>query len=462
MSLADAQGLLPAAHFAAHQPDADESALHDLAHLCERFSPRVGIDDSSGLTCLLMDITGGSHLFGGDHKMARQVAVFFSKENYFAHIAIASTIAASWAIACHGHRTGSQRRLKSLPLEALRLSDDVLARLHEFDIHSVGQLLKLPRQELPSRFTASLPERLDQLFGHLHEDFVPVRCQQPIQVQWSTDDYVLNPQALRYVCADLLDEILDRLQDRGEGIVRFQVQLTGASDQSVVFQQGTVTPYFADSTCGNSARQLLELLILQLNNQPVPEGLHTVGMKVLQTAPKEARQQTLFDDDPVVTEGTFHRLLDRLSTRLGPDAVVLSVLQPEPLPEDAVRYQPVMQSDASANSSLAQSAVAVTQAGDSTPCVQHFPALSRPLNLTVPQPVSVPSVTADNTPEQFRWQGRSYRVFHCTRQERIQTGWWTSTGQTVRSYYQVQTTTGQRFWLFCDSQQQWYLHGVFD
>ena len=44
--------------------------------------------------------------------------------------------------------------------------------------------------------------------------------------------------------------------------------------------------------------------------------------------------------------------------------------------------------------------------------------------------------------------------------ERIQTGWWR--GHYIRrDYYRVETTTGQRFWLF-RRRGHWFLHGVFD
>ncbi len=87
--LADARSLLPAAHFAEHDPEADEVALKRLAWSCQQFSPYVGIEPFAGLACLVMDMTGGTHLFGGDQLLARRVIEFLAKQQFFAHVSIA-------------------------------------------------------------------------------------------------------------------------------------------------------------------------------------------------------------------------------------------------------------------------------------------------------------------------------------------------------------------------------------
>jgi len=69
-----------------------------------------------------------------------------------------------------------------------------------------------------------------------------------------------------------------------------------------------------------------------------------------------------------------------------------------------------------------------------------------------------------STPLPFRegpgegWQ----RIVRTWGPERIQTGWWR--GRWVaRDYYRVETTSGERFWLFRRlSDGQWFLHGTFE
>jgi len=82
--------------------------------------------------------------------------------------------------------------------------------------------------------------------------------------------------------------------------------------------------------------------------------------------------------------------------------------------------------------------------------------------LRQPVPVSVISVMPDGPPFSFRLRGREYRIAQSWGPERIETGWWR--GRPIaRDYYRVETTTGQRFWLFRNLEEgRWFLHGNFE
>ena len=445
MSLSDARSLLPSAHFSKHQPDADATALLNLAWSCQQFSPYVGIERFAGLACLMMDVTGVAHLFGGDRSLARQVVTFLSKRGYFTHISIAPSVGTAWAIACYGHWADSSRSLWSLPVEALRLPDEVLDRLHAFDLSRVGQILKLPRHELPSRFGAVLIERIDQLLGERDEKIVPERPPKPVQAVWSSDDGIFGQHAIRCVCSELLHDILSTLQARREGILRLRLEFQGDGASTLYFDQGMAQP-------STSMSHLLELLTLRLESEHkhIPDGLHTIRVTAVETSPLEHREQTLFGEDQRPIEGAYHRLLDRLTTRLGTQAVLRPELHPEPLPEDSVAYRPATDRYAPTKRP--------TEMIDDDP----LPTSSRPLCLMSPTPVAVMSVIPEGPPVRFRWQHRDYMIARCTEPERIDTGWWTPDGNLVRTYYRAETTTGERFWLFRDPRGHWFLHGVFD
>jgi protein ImuB len=68
----------------------------------------------------------------------------------------------------------------------------------------------------------------------------------------------------------------------------------------------------------------------------------------------------------------------------------------------------------------------------------------------------------DGPPLRFRFCRGEYQVAHTWGPERIETGWWR--GRTVgRDYYQIETTTGQRFWLFRRLRDgKWFMHGRFE
>ena len=443
ISLADAQSLSPSAHFEEHRPDLDAVALQRLAWSCQHFSPYVGIEQSGDSTCLLMDMTGGTHLFGGDHQLARQVIEFLSERQFFPHVSIAPSIGAAWGISRYGHQAGRSRRLQSLPIEALRIPTDVIDKLRAFDLTRVSQLMKLPRKELPSRFGDVLLERLDQLFGRRPEEIAVEHQPEPVQAVWSLDDDNSNHTSIRHVCEDLLDEIFLLLRSRREGVLRLELKFTSDDAVSLCIEQGMAQP-------SNSTQHVLELLMLRLEREQVPERLHALHLKVLESSGLEQLQWTLFSNDRTPSDEKYHRLLDRLSTRLGKSAVLQPEILPELLPEETVQFR-----------SASQHFTARKVSGK-TGCTESLPTGSRPLCLIVPERISVIARPEDNSPISFQWKGHDRRVSRCTRAERIETNWWSESGTVVRSYFRVETTTGERFWVFHDHQAVWFLHGIFD
>ncbi len=65
MVLADARALIPDLEVQDDKPDLIEKLLKRLAEWCIRFSPVVATDSPDGL---LLDVTGCSHLWGGDQE----------------------------------------------------------------------------------------------------------------------------------------------------------------------------------------------------------------------------------------------------------------------------------------------------------------------------------------------------------------------------------------------------------
>jgi protein ImuB len=79
-----------------------------------------------------------------------------------------------------------------------------------------------------------------------------------------------------------------------------------------------------------------------------------------------------------------------------------------------------------------------------------------------PLAVEAWSVVPDGPLLRFRWSGGEERVARSWGPERIETGWWR--GRAVRrDYYQIETATGRRYWLFRRlDDRQWFLHGWFE
>ncbi len=191
---------------------------------------------------------------------------------------------------------------------------------------------------------------------------------------------------------------------------------------------------------------------MQLERTTLPGPVRALAVCVPVAAPREPRQQELFGAVDRRQQHELARLVDRLSSRLGSTGVLRPRLLAEAQPEHACRWIPLTSSEASAASSPAADAAALDAPGP----------IDRPLQLQhPPRPVQVLAVAPDGPPVRFRDQRRWHHVLQSWGPERIETGWWR--GRTVRrDYYRVETSSGQRFWLFRQlDDNRWFLQGTF-
>jgi protein ImuB len=178
-------------------------------------------------------------------------------------------------------------------------------------------------------------------------------------------------------------------------------------------------------------------------------------------------------------EEDLDRLNDRMSSRLGPGAVLRTQLVASHLPERAARLVPA-------------------QTGPLPPRDDARPALLRPVRLLpVPEPVSINAEVPDGLPASMIWRGQRYRIERAAGPERLGAEWWRS-GQRLdlvpeemaaapskdekpyiphlepfdpeaatRDYYVIEDGAGRRFWVYQQGRHRagtpaaWYLHGLF-
>lgn len=481
LSLSEAQALLESAVFLPHDPNADLRELESLAALCHHYSPIVGLELSCETHCLVLDITGCTHLFGDESSLTRQLVVDLAERGYFAHVAVAGTVGAAWAISRFGHGTGRDRRLRSLPVESLRISAKIASQLREFDLRTVGSLLAVPRDSLPSRFGKQLLERLDEMFGRREEAIIPVHRPEPVSAEWATEEPICHPNAVLHVCSDLLSEILDTVTSRGEGVLRLTLALQSEAAGATLIETGLSRPT-------DSPPHLLNLLQMKLDAEPISVWLNSIELTASVTAPMPVRQRWLFHRDESDDSSEVSRLIDRLSTRLGRDAVVHAEVLPEAIPEQTIAWRSMLSSGIRKNSEENQvpEFFRIQRPGGEGSEIEPTIASTRPLRL-LPRPEPVDSVCSAafrrmlrvkqsdvlNSPEgetvcealsppaQFTWDRRSHWQEHNTDPEQIKTAWWQETGQVHRHYCQLETRTGCRFWLF-QEKGQWFVHGIFE
>ena len=122
--------------------------------------------------------------------------------------------------------------------------------------------------------------------------------------------------------------------------------------------------------------------------------------------------------------------IDRLTVRLGPDAVRRPVLHASHIPERAQRWQKPLDPEPSAQGQLAFHA--------------------RPLKLLDrAEKIAVLYASPDGYPARFQWRGQVHDVVRVEGPERISPEWWREKGATrLRDYYRVEDSVGRRYWLY--------------
>ncbi|WP_428304507.1 Y-family DNA polymerase [Lacipirellula sp.] len=418
-----------------HDPLADQGALADLAAWCEQFSPVVGVEPPD---CLCLDIAGLEHLTGNEERLVKRVVHSLRRRGLNVRAAVADTIGIAWGAVHYGPPSVTfvqgTTLFKSLPVEALRL-DDETPILAELGVKSISQLLALPREALASRFGPQLLHRIHQALGEISEPLVSHRPQPEIQVEQRCEHPVHDRQALQMIIEQLLQRVAVELVQRQQGALEIRCELQG-EHSTIAFTASLFRP-------SAHAAHLLELATMQLDRLELPSPIDCVKIGVLSQAPLVSWQQELFEESRREGGQRLGQLVDRLSNRLGREAVVRAVPQAEAQPELAIRYEPL--------------------AGAARPkSKRRFSPLPRPLRLELqPQPIEAWAAAPLGPPRQFRWHGE-HRVRRAWGPERIQTSWWR--GRYVqRDYYRVETAEGKRFWLFRELRSSnWFLHGAFD
>ncbi|HQF31292.1 MAG TPA: DNA polymerase Y family protein, partial [Hyphomicrobiales bacterium] len=130
LTLADARARVPELLAVAADPAADTGLLERLADDCERFTPLVALDLPAGL---VLDITGCTHLFGGEAGLAAALRARLERAGLTARAAIAGTPEAARAAARFGRARTDRAAIvppgaeaaaaRPLPVAALGLSD---------------------------------------------------------------------------------------------------------------------------------------------------------------------------------------------------------------------------------------------------------------------------------------------------------------------------------------------------
>ena len=445
MAAAHARALVTELDVRDAEPENDRGVLDRLAlHAVGHWTPTASVAGPDGLW---LDLTGTTHLFGGEQRFCRRLLRFLHRLGFTAGIAIAGSPGAAHALARYGGERvtilppGTETRaIAELPLAALRLEPDALASAARFGLERVADLYPIARGPLARRLGMTTVTRLDQARGLVAEPIVPVVPFEEPRVERRLLEPVSTAEAITQVIGDLVDDMVCVLQARGLGL-RAAV-LTCVRVDGVEQRIGLGT---AKAT--REAKHLKRMLAMRVERIEPDLGIEAMSL----SAPR-------VEDLMPVSLGTglveprvpdLAPLVDQLAGRAGDGALFRIGAQESDVPERAT---------------LRAAALA---------CPAGWPKWKRPARL-LRRPELLSSVVAllpDQPPRRFVWRGQPYRVVAGDGPERIHGEWWRTEREmwAVRDYFRVEVEGGERFWLFrrgdgvegSTGDLSWYMHGLF-
>jgi protein ImuB len=453
MALADARARVPRLQAFDHDPADDQAWLERLADGCIRYTPMVALDPPHGL---LLDVTGCTHLFGGEQGLARDIEHRMARLRMTLRHAFAGTQGAAHALARYQALPASDEAaaIRRLPVAALELEPEATQGLLRAGLKTIGELARRPMPAIAARFGSEAVTALRHLLGEASRPIKPRVPQAPVMAERRFAEPVARTDYALQVLGELAAEAARQLEERGEGGRRFEAAFFRSD--------GLVRPLAVETS--QPSRD--PALVIRLMNERVEGlsdpidpgfGFDLIRLSVPVTEPLAVTQLRL--EGGAVRKAEVAALVDRLSTRLGRNRVRRLVAQDTHIPEQ-------MQ--------LALPAVEAAQPSAAWPKpISGEPPL-RPLHLfDPPQPIEVIAEVPDGPPHRFRWRRKFHEVRRFEGPERIAPEWWKRKDGAVdrvgltRDYYRVEDARGRRFWVFRHGlyeekpDPRWYLHGLF-
>lgn len=330
MPLADALAILSAPRVIEYAEQSTVLQLQTLASILLQFSDHVA--PQAPQPCVLLEVGRSLRLFGGIDALRAKVAQTLRQLGYSVRLGLAATPAAARVLAQTGNVAIPRDRaslrqvigrisLAALPPEVLQGSS-----FRDMGLQRIGDLYRLPREDLALRYGAGLLHTLDQWLGVKPEVVHRFEPPETPSLRLDFDHEITTTGALRFPLKRLLLQLEQVLRSRQQGVQRLDLHLLHhAGESHQVLECGEPT---------GSAQRWLELWMLRLAVTQLSAPVRGMRLRVTALLPLGGRAGRLL---PGITgdAGSMQNLVARLRARLGPQAVQWFEPTLQPLPEDA-------------------------------------------------------------------------------------------------------------------------------
>ncbi|MEE8137686.1 MAG: DNA polymerase Y family protein [Thermoanaerobaculia bacterium] len=463
MSLSQARALLPKLAARPRDELCERTAQQSLLEVAESFSPRI---EDAGEGVVYLELDGLERQFPGqqpERDLGHALTVAADKASLPAWVGIASSkLAARVAAEQPGSPTivptGKEAAfLAPLPLARLSPEAEVLETLNRWGIRSVGELARLPKNEVASRLGDAGRRLHEKARGMDPHPLVPYQpppvFEEGLELEWPL--VALEP--FLFVGRAALGRLCRRLEARGLACARLELTLRlesgGRHERALELPAPT-----------REAKTLLTLVRLDL--EQTPPGAPVTGFLFLAHPDRPREAQLSLFGPAAVSPDRLATTLARLFALLGPGRVGSPRTADGHRPERTalVEYAPPPPPKIRPEPQQGRGLLAVRVLRPPVPLevlTEPFRAGERngaTVDGTAP-PREILSIAGEATAKRPRLQGR---VKVASGPWTLEEEWW-SESPAERDYWDVELTDGGLYRIFRERRTgEWFADGIYD
>ncbi len=441
MRFAAARSLASRLRAAVVPPERIEAAVGELFNALCSFSPRVEpCPEQPGVFWL--DPGGLVKLYGSLEQWSMAVHREFESRQLNASIlvgfhrfrcyAIARTHTGCWVVHTP---TREARMAAAVPLDRLYVSSTLRDELAALGIHTLGEFMALPGEELLVRFGQEAKHLHDVASDAHWAPLLPRKLVDPVSTTLQLEPPETDHARLLFRLKSALQTLLNRLAERGQAMSALHLELVLDHAQN---HEECLEP--AGPTL--DVVQLIDLVRLRLDSMCLPAAIEEVRIEA-EGVRAQVDQLTLFRTRQRRDLEAADRALARLRAAYGHDAVSRAEVRAAHLPEARYSWQPLKKTSFPRERRVDER--------------EAIPLMRRVLPRPLPLP-DRPRHEPEAWPLLDPRQGALVRMFGPFR---ISGGWWVKTVE--RDYYYAETQRGDVLWVYYDRpRRRWFLHGFVD
>lgn len=394
---------------------AERRAVIALASWAHQFSSDVYLDVHRWM--LWLEVGSSLRYFNGLATIHARIKAGIERLGYSASLGIAPTLEAAALLTHHPEllpilgKQALRPTIGVLPLDGSTLGPKVTEQLRSAGLQTFEDLLNIPAAALGRRFGEALPSYLQKLMGEQAD--VRIRHRAPVSYRrrFQCLEPIASVEAILFPLRRMLQEFEGYLRGRDCAVHRLAVKLLHRGRAETVLELATSAPQ-------RDAVRLFALLRERLERTQLTDQVNEIHLSADEFVEPRILQSDFFDDQQHQNDN-WSALLDKLSARLGPDAIRHLGLSNDHRPEKAWCVL-----------------------SEETPASEMEAHPDRPLWL-----LEKPTLLGD-------------RPDLIGSPERIEAGWWAGSDSS-RDYYLARSPDGGRWWVYNEAgTHRWYLQGL--